>query len=168
MATAAFDRQPSVGRQWIGLIGFLLLCFIAAAVGGAATSTSVNDWYPTLAKPDWTPPSWLFGPVWSTLYFLMAVAAWLVWRNKRWQGASGALALFALQLLLNVLWSVLFFGMESPGLAFVEVVLLWIAIAATMAAFWRHSVVAALLLAPYLGWTTFASALNFAIWRMNA
>lgn len=155
-------------RPWIGLIVFLVVCFAAAGIGGAVTTPKIPGWYATLAKPSWNPPNWLFGPLWSALYLAMAVAAWLVWRQGGWSSARLPLALFGVQLLLNVLWSCLFFGLQNPGLAFFEVLLLWAAIAATMATFWRRSVAAGLLFVPYLAWVTFASVLNFTIWRLNA
>ena len=155
------------GRQALGLLGWLALCYGAAALGGLFTASSVQDWYPSLARPAWTPPSWLFGPVWTVLYGLMAVAAWLVWRGRGWGGARGPLGLFLLQLVLNVLWSLVFFGLRLPGAAFAEIVLLWLAILVTMIAFWRIRGLAGGLLLPYLLWVSFAAALNFALWRMN-
>jgi tryptophan-rich sensory protein len=154
-------------RPALMLIGFLLASFAAAAIGNVFTADGVRDWYPTLAKPTWTPPGWLFGPVWTVLYICIGVAGWLVWRRAGFAGARVAMIVFGVQLALNALWSVLFFGMRQPGWAFVEIVLLWIAIAGTIIAFWRHSRPASLLLAPYLLWVTFASALNFAIWQLN-
>jgi benzodiazapine receptor len=156
------------GRSIAGLVVCLAACFGAAAVGSLFTGASVSEWYPTLQRPSWTPPPWIFGPVWTLLYALMAVAAWLVWRKGGWAGARAALALFAGQLALNAVWSPLFFGLHSPGIAMLDLALLWIAIVATTAAFWRHSRAAAGLMAPYLAWSTFAAALNFAIWRMNS
>jgi len=155
-------------RPWIGLIVFLVLCFAAAGIGGAVTRPKIDGWYAGLARPAWSPPDGVFGPVWTALYFSMAVAAWLVWRREGWSGARAPLGLFGVQLTLNVLWSFLFFGLERPGLASVEILVLWAAIAATMAAFWFRSKLAGLLLAPYLGWVSFAACLNFAIWRLNA
>ena len=119
-------------HPWLGLVVFLVVCFAAAGIGGAVTTPKIATWYATLAKPSWNPPNWIFGPVWSALYFCMAVAAWLVWRQGGFSGAKLPLTLFAVQLVLNVLWSCIFFGLENPGLAFVEVLLLWLAIAATM------------------------------------
>jgi tryptophan-rich sensory protein len=153
--------------QTIGLVVFLAICFAAAGLGGAATYPRIESWYAALAKPAWTPPGWLFGPVWTVLYAAMAVAAWLVWRKSGLGGARVPLSLFGVQLALNVAWSWAFFGFRSPGLAFVDIVLLLAAILATLAAFWRKSPGAGLLLVPYLGWSGFAAALNFAIWRMN-
>jgi tryptophan-rich sensory protein len=155
-------------RQAVGLLVFLAVCFSAAALGGAATYPRIEGWYATLTKPSWTPPNGVFGPVWTLLYIAMAVAAWLVWRQKGARGARAPLVLFAVQLGLNVAWSWLFFGLMAPGLGAVDILLLWIAIVATLVAFWRRSIAAGLLLVPYLAWVTFAAALNFAIWRLNA
>ncbi len=154
-------------HPWLGLIVFLVVCFAAAGIGGAITTPKIATWYAALTKPSWNPPNWIFGPVWSSLYFCMAIAAWLVWRQKGFTGAMFPLALFGVQLALNVLWSCIFFGLENPGLAFVEVLLLWTAIAATMATFWQRSKIAGILFVPYLAWASFASVLNFTIWRMN-
>ena len=155
-------------HSWIGLVVLLAVCFAAAGIGGAVTTPKITNWYATLAKPSWNPPNWIFGPVWSALYFCMAAAAWLVWRQGGFVSAKVPLILFGVQLGLNVLWSCLFFGLQSPGLAFVEVVLLWAAIAATMVTFWHRSVIAGILFVPYLAWVSFASILNFTIWRLNA
>jgi len=155
-------------RQVLGLVVLVAVCFGAAGIGGAVTSPQIGNWYATLAKPSWNPPNWVFGPVWSVLYLCTAVAAWLVWRQKGLAGAGGPLTLFGVQLALNTLWSCLFFGLHSPGVAFVEIILLWVAIAATMIAFWRRSVPAGVLFVPYLAWVTFAAVLNFTIWRLNA
>jgi len=118
-------------------------------------------------KPTWNPPDWLFGPVWSILYFMMAVAAWLVWRTCEWNKSRPALIWFGIQLALNTAWSFLFFGMQRPDIALAEILSLWLAIAATFIAFTRRSIAAAILFAPYLAWTSFAVFLNFTIWRLN-
>lgn len=154
-------------HPWIGLVVLVALCFAASGVGGAVTYPEIENWYAKLAKPPWTPPDWVFGPVWSVLYLGMAVAAWAVWRQGGVKTAWCPLGLFAVQLALNVAWSWLFFGLHSPGLAFVEILLLWAAIAATTVAFWRRSVAAGLLFVPYLAWVTFAGLLNFSVWRLN-
>ena len=154
-------------HPYLGLVIFLVVCFAAAGIGGAVTTPKIATWYAALAKPSWNPPNWIFGPVWSALYFCMAIAAWLVWRQKGFTDAKFPLTLFAVQLVLNVLWSCIFFGFEKPGFAFVEVLLLWTAIAATMATFWRLSMIAGVLFVPYLAWVTFASVLNFVVWRLN-
>ena len=150
------------------LVLLLGLCLGAGYVGSLATAESVDDWYPTLAKPPWTPPDSVFGPVWTTLFVLMAVAAWRVWARSRLEGARLAFLLFGLQLLLNVAWSVLFFGLRSPGAALLEIPFLWIAILTTILAFRSHSVLAASLLLPYLVWVGFAAYLNYGIWRLNS
>jgi len=153
---------------WLGLIVLLVVCFAAAGIGGAVTTPKIATWYAALAKPSWNPPNWIFGPVWSVLYLCMAIAAWLVWRQGGLAGAATPLALFAVQLVLNLAWSWLFFGFENPGLAFVDIVLLWAAIAATMVAFWFRSAIAGILFLPYLAWVSFAAVLNFVVWRLNA
>ncbi len=157
------DTTPTA--RWIGLLLWLLVCFAAPALGFAANS---GGWYSTLSKPAWNPPAWLFGPVWTFLYAAMAVAAWLVWRRGGWCAQRRPLVLFLVQLALNALWTPLFFGLHRPDLAFAEIVLLWLAIVATVRAFARVRPAAAWLLAPYLAWVSFASVLNFAIWRLNA
>lgn len=151
-------------NKWLALAGFVALTLCVGALGGFATAQSVAEWYPTLVKPSWTPPPWLFAPVWTTLYIMMAVAAWLVWLKGN---ARGALALFAGQLLLNLAWSFLFFGARSPGLGLIDIVLLWLMIAATIFAFSLKSRAAALLLVPYLAWVSFATALNLSVWMLN-
>jgi translocator protein len=154
-------------RAILGLAGAVAICFAAAGIGGLFTASSVGTWYQSIRKPTWTPPAWLFGPAWTTLYVLMAVAAWLVWRERGFSGAATALGLFGLQLALNAAWSGLFFGLRNPGAAFAELVVLWLAILATLLSFWPISKVAGVLLVPYLGWVSFAGALNYAVWRMN-
>ncbi len=152
-------------RQLLGLFGWILLS-LAASITGVFVST--QGWYAALAKPAWNPPSWLFGPVWTTLYVAMGISAWLVWRQGGWSQQRGRLALFLVQWALNALWTPLFFGLHQLGLAAAEIVVLWVAIAATLASFARVSRIAAVLLVPYLGWVSFASVLTFTIWRMNA
>ena len=153
-------------HQALGFAGWLLLAFATAAIGAAA-SVNAGDFYAELTRPTWAPPGWLFGPVWSTLYILMGVAAWLVWRIGGFAGARTALTLFILQLAVNALWSWLFFVWHLGGFAFAEVLLLWCLILATLLTFRRVSVLAAILLLPYLAWVTFASVLTFAVWRLN-
>jgi tryptophan-rich sensory protein len=154
-------------REAVGLVVAIAVCFGAAALGSVFTARSIPDWYATLAKPSWTPPGAVFGPVWTLLYLSMAVAAWLVWREQELAGKALPLGLFAVQLVLNAAWSVIFFGLQRPGAAFAEIVILWLAILATLVTFWRVSPVAGALLVPYQAWVTFAAALNFAIWRLN-
>jgi len=154
-------------HPWIGLVVLIVVCFAVSGMGAAVTYPAVESWYGRLAKPSWTPPGWVFGPVWSALYLAMAVAAWLVWKQGGATAAKGPLALFAVQLLLNAAWSWLFFGLRSPALGLMDIVLLWLAIAATMVAFWRRSAAAGLLLVPYFTWVTFAGLLNLRIWQLN-
>jgi len=145
----------------VGLVGWLALCFGAAAVGARFRP---GAWYAALRKPAWNPPDWIFAPVWSVLYVLMAAAAWSVWRQA---GVAPQLGLFLLQLALNAAWTWLFFGLRRPGLALAEIAVLWLAIAATVVAFWSVRPLAGWLLIPYLAWVTFAGALNAALWRYN-
>ncbi len=152
----------------VALLAFVSACLAAAALSALWTNSSVETWYSSLRKPSWSPPDWVFGPVWTCLYVMMAFAAWLVWRKKGWRGARWSLSLFVVQLILNAVWSPLFFSYRSPGLAFADIVLLWLAIVATALAFYRASSLAAALLMPYLAWVTFAGALNWAIWTANA
>lgn len=154
-------------KQWGALVLFLLLTFSVSGIGGLFTSRSVGTWYQTLRKPSWSPPDWVFSPVWITLYAMMAVAAWLVWRKGGFARFSPALVFFSLQLLLNALWSFLFFGLRSPGAGLADIIPLWIAILATTVLFWRVSTAAGLLFVPYLGWVGFALALNLSLWRLN-
>ena len=163
------DSDKAKARMAVAFVGFIAVCFAAAALGGLFTgpATQPGGWYEWIAKPSWTPPSWLFGPVWTLLYGAMAVAGWLVWREGGWRAQKVPLALFFVQLALNTLWSYLFFGLRSPGLAFAEIVALWIAILATLIAFWRVSRLAGGLFVPYLAWVTFAAALNYSVWRLN-
>jgi len=150
----------------IALIVWLVVSLAAGGVGALATRNA-REFYASLAKPAWAPPGWLFGPVWTVLYVLMGVAAWLVWRSAGWSGASVALSLFLVQLVCNAAWSWIFFAWRSGALAFADIVLLLVLIVATMLAFARVHGLAALLLLPYLAWVVFATALTFAIWRGN-
>jgi benzodiazapine receptor len=154
-------------RAVVGLIVAIVTVFAAAAVGGAATSSSVGTWYAALQKPSFNPPAWVFGPVWTVLYLMMAIAAWLIWLKHGIADAQLPLALFGLQLALNMAWSVLFFGLRNPGLALVDIALLWLAIVATLVAFWRLSPAAGALLLPYLAWVSFAAILNYSLWALN-
>ena len=148
----------------LALVGWLALCF-GASITGVFVSTT--GWYAGLHKPFWNPPGWIFGPVWTLLYVLMAIAAWLVWREGGWKRQRLPLGIFLLQWLLNALWTPLFFGLHRSGLAFAEILLLWLALVATIRSFWSVRIAAGILLLPYLGWVTFAGALNFAIWHLN-
>lgn len=156
----------STRQQLIGLIAWLALCFAAAAIGGIA-SIQAASFYAGLVRPEWAPPAAWFGPVWTALYALMAIAAWLVWRSGGFRAARGALTLFLVQLALNALWSWLFFRWKLGALAVGEIVLLWLLVAATLAGFWRISRIAGALLGPYLLWVSFATALCYSVWRLN-
>ncbi len=153
-------------KSGLALILSLAICLGVGGLGAIVTGKSVGTWYPTLRKPPGTPPSWVFGPVWTTLYVLMAVSVWLVWREYGW-GARAALLIFFGQLALNLAWSGIFFGARLPGPALLEIVLLWLAIAFTIFVFSRLTLWAAWLLVPYLLWVTYAMYLNFGIWRLN-
>lgn len=155
--------SPSA-RRGLGLLGFLLITFSAPALG---SSWPPDGWFAALAKPDWNPPSWLFGPVWMLLYTLMAVAAWLVWKQGGFSRQRRPLSLYFIQLALNAAWTPLFFGAHQLLGALIVIGVLWIAILLTCLSFRPVSRTAALLLFPYLGWVTFATALNFTIWRLN-
>jgi translocator protein len=159
-------RTPSGGRlkSAFAFAGWLALCFSAAAFGGLF---GPGEWYAKLNKPAWNPPGWVFALVWSALYTMMAVAAWLVWRRGGLPSRRVPLAFFLSQLLLNALWSPTFFGLRNPGLAFADIALLWSVLVITLVSFWRVRLLAGALLAPYLAWVTFAAALNLAIWRLN-
>jgi len=152
-------------KSLVGLIIWILLPFGAALVG---SQFQPGDWYVSLRKPEWNPPAYVFGPVWSLLYATMGVAAWLVWKRHGLGGAGFALGLFVLQLALNAAWSWVFFGLHRPGLAFAEIIILWLVILATIVAFWDRRPLAGALLLPYIAWVSFAAGLNYAIWRLNA
>ncbi len=156
--------RKTLGRQILALVGWILFCFAAASLGALFMP---GPWYASLKKPSWNPPAWIFGPVWTALYAMMGVAAWLLWRCDGWAGQRRPLLLFIVQLTLNAAWSPLFFGLHRPDLAFAEIVLLWLAIAATVAVFWPVNRAAACLLVPYFAWVSFAAALNFTLWRLN-
>jgi tryptophan-rich sensory protein len=151
-------------HELLALGGFILLCLVVAAIGGAVTATSIGDWYTGLAKPDFNPPNGVFGPVWTILYLMIAFAGWRIWRRP---GGGAALALWSLQLALNLLWSILFFGLHLIGWALVDILALLAAIIATAWAAARVDRLAAWLLGPYLLWVAFAAVLTASIWRLN-
>ncbi|MEW5923169.1 MAG: TspO/MBR family protein [Candidatus Zixiibacteriota bacterium] len=154
----------TTGQNIFGLVIAVGLCLAVGFISGRSVP---GEWYQELAKPTWTPPNWIFAPVWTILYIAMGIAAWLVWRQSGFATAAIPLSVFLLQLLLNGLWSWFFFGMRNPGLAFADIIILWLAILATMILFWMRQAAAGILILPYLVWVSYASALNFAIWRMN-
>lgn len=158
--------ERPVSKQILGLVGWLVVTFIGAAVGAFA-STEAASFYSELARPSWAPPASWFGPVWSVLYALMAVAAWLVWRVPPEVRTRTPLVLFLLQLAVNALWSWLFFAWRLGGLAFADIVVLLALIAATLVSFWKVKRVAAALLLPYFCWVSFATALTWSVWQSN-
>ncbi len=158
--------RNSLAREFVGWIGWFIVVFAAAALGSVA-SIDASNFYAQLVQPAWAPPSWLFGPVWTVLYSMMAVASVLVWRVGGFVAHRVELSLFIIQLVLNSLWSWLFFAWNLGGVAFAEVVLLWLAIVGTLILFWRVRPLAGALLIPYLLWVTFAAALNFTLWQQN-
>jgi translocator protein len=145
----------------------VLVSLSAGFIGSFFTANSVRTWYVTLEKPLLNPPSWVFGPVWTVLYVLMGIASYIIWQQRDVPHAKTALVLFGVQLFFNALWSILFFGFQSPGIALIEIVFLLSLIIVTMILFWRISVVAGILLVPYVLWVSFATYLNYAIWRLN-
>jgi translocator protein len=157
---------PSAIPPWLGLVLWVLLCVAAGAIGAIASSEA-PQFYASLTQPSWAPPSKVFGPVWTCLYLLMAVSAWLVWRERGWARARGALGLFVFQLVINMAWSWLFFRVHDGGLAFADILVLLASIVATMVAFARIRALAAWLLVPYLLWVSFATALNWSVWQLN-
>jgi tryptophan-rich sensory protein len=154
-------------HPYIGLAIWLGLCLAVMVTGSLFTTPAIPGWYAALKKPAWKPPSWLFGPVWFILYIMMALAAWLVWREGALGHYHWPLIWFMIQLTLNLAWSYIFFNLHRPGVALGEIVMLWLAILATLVFFWPISRPAGLLMFPYLVWTTYAAILNFSIWRMN-
>lgn len=153
-------------KQILGLIAWLVVSY-GASVVGAVASIQAKSFYGELIQPAWSPPPWLFGPVWTVLYGLMAISAWLVWRSGGFRTHPIALSLFCGQLILNALWSWLFFAWHLGAWAFADIVLLWVLIMVTLICFWRVRPLAGVLLLPYLLWVSFASALNYALWQLN-
>jgi tryptophan-rich sensory protein len=154
--------------NWIAAIVSVVIAQAAGGIGALFTTPKIASWYATIAKPTWNPPSWVFGPVWTLLFVLMGVAASLVWaRRGQSSVAQSALIAYGVQLVLNICWSYLFFGLESPGAAVVGIAALIIAILITIVLFWRVTPAAGWLMLPYLAWVSFASFLNFTVWRLN-
>jgi translocator protein len=154
----------------MNVVHVLISIFIAQAagiVGSVFTASNVQTWYVDLAKPAWVPPSWMFGPVWIMLYALMGIAAYLVWRKRAAQGARFALAAYGAHLVLNALWPILFFGLKNPGLAFAEIVVLFVSMVVLAVWFWKVNIWAGVLLLPSIGWVSFAAFLNYAIWQLQ-
>ena len=163
---ARMQVSPVAGPRW-GALGLLLLVTASAALIGGMASVRAADFYRQLSKPAWAPPAQIFGPVWSVLYLLMAIAAWLVVRSRGWPRARPAMALYLIQLGFNALWTWLFFRWQLGGIALLEILALWALVVLTAATFWRTRRLAGLLLLPYLVWITFAAALTYEVWRRN-
>lgn len=154
--------------RWLPLIGWIALAEAAGIIGSFFTTDAIAGWYTTLVRPELSPPNWVFAPVWTTLFLLMGIAAYLVWqKGTSRRDVRIALGVFIFQLVLNTAWSIIFFGSQQIGFALAEIALLWLAIVATVIAFARISRPAAWLLAPYLAWVSFASYLNYAFWVLN-
>lgn len=154
-------------KNTLQAIGFIAVSQLAGIVGSFFVMPAVDGWYMELTKPSFNPPSWVFGPVWTLLYSLMGIAAFLVWKKGSGAARRTALILFGAQLVANSLWSILFFALQSPGFAFLNIMILWVLIVATMVAFYRISKLATLLMAPYILWVSFAAFLNYTIWMLN-
>lgn len=165
MRTSSGLRSMNM-KDLVSLIVFLAICLGIAAVAGFVTAANIPTWYESLAKPSFTPPDGVFGPVWTILYVLIALSGWMVWRKIGFS-PDQPLVIYGLQLALNFAWSFIFFGAHLIGLAVIDVLLLWFATVWNIATFWRVDRVAAALLVPYLAWVSFASALNIAVWQLN-
>lgn len=159
---SSFSKQKQI---W-GLIAWLVVCFSVSAMGAFA-SLQPKSFYAQLTQPSWAPPGWLFGPVWSTLFTMMAISAWLVWRSGGFNSNQKALSIFLIHLIFNGLWSWLFFAWNLGGLAFADIIVLWSLILTTIVLFWRTSSASGMLLIPYLMWVSFASVLSFTMWQLN-
>ncbi|HTJ95879.1 MAG TPA: TspO/MBR family protein [Rhodocyclaceae bacterium] len=153
-------------KETLGLVAWLAISFVAAAIGSIA-SIHAGEFYAQLLKPSWAPPAWLFGPVWTVLYALMGIAAWLVWRANRSHSCTVPLILFLIQLVVNALWSWLFFKWHLGAYSFADILLLWVLIVTILPAFWHTRPLAGALLLPYLLWVSFAVALNYSVWQLN-
>ncbi|MDO8424561.1 MAG: TspO/MBR family protein [bacterium] len=149
-----------------GAIVSVIIAQLTGVIGSFFTFSSIQTWYNFLEKPAFSPPGWLFAPVWILLYTLMGIAAFLIWQ-KRGEEAKAALSIYAIHLISNALWSIIFFGLRNPGLAFLEIVVLWILIFVITVKFFKIEKIAGLLFVPYLFWVTFAAILNFVVWRLN-
>ena len=149
------------------LIIFIIIAQSAGIIGSFFTAPSIEAWYVFLEKPSFAPPNWLFAPAWITLYTLMGIASFLVWQKRQFPRARSALYFYLGQLLFNALWSIVFFGMQSPFFGFLVILILWLLIFITMVKFWKTEKIAGLLFVPYILWVSFAAVLNFSIWQLN-
>lgn len=158
-----------IKKDWFRLVISIILCQLAGFIGSLFTTPKIPTWYAELAKPSFNPPNWIFSPVWITLFFLMGLTLFLLWRDTSHKDKTRpALVLFFIQLCLNMLWSILFFGLEAPFLAFIGIIVLWIFILATIFASLRVNRAAGILLLPYILWVSFAAVLNYFLWTLNA
>jgi len=164
MVESGEDGPRGLAARIAGLVFWLVLSFLTATF---STMFGPGEWYATIAKPAWTPPGWVFGPVWTLLYIGMAVSAWLVWLKGGWRGNRFPLVVYVAQLAFNAAWSWLFFGERLIGLALADIVVLWLLIVVALVLFWQRRTLAGTLMLPYALWVGFASALNFQIWRLN-
>jgi tryptophan-rich sensory protein len=144
----------------------ILFCQAAGLIGSFFTSPAISTWYKDIEKPGFNPPNWIFAPVWILLFLLMGISLYLVWENG-FKNNKKAILVFSVQLILNILWSLLFFGLQNPLYAFIEIIILWVAILLTIVSFYKSSKIAGLLLLPYIFWVSFAAILNFSIWQLN-
>lgn len=163
-ASTGTNSTASKKNEYSALAFFIMLCFAVAATGGLFPP---DDWYASLTRPRYAPPNWVFGPVWTMLYLMMAVSGWMVWKSTERRSKRTALVAFGTQLILNAVWSAIFFGLHKPGWALVEICFLWLAILCTIVLSRPHSKTAAILLMPYLAWVNFAAVLNFGFWSLN-
>ena len=161
------SKCQKASHDLVSLFAFLILCLTVSGVGGAITATSVDNWYQALEKPSFNPPDWVFAPVWTTLYIVMRVAAWRVWRLRSFEVTGKALALFTVQLTLNLAWSFLFFGLQRVDLALVEIMIFLFSIIVTSIMFWRVDRLAGILFVPYGAWVSYATIINTSIWLLN-
>ncbi len=165
--TSTKKKQRILSREKVGLFAFIALCFLLSAAGGTITSTSVDTWFQALQKPSFNPPDWIFAPVWTILYLLMAISGWLVWRTVQLKQRRLGLFVFAVQLVLNFTWSLLFFGLQRVDLALINIIVLLLVIIANAILFWRVVPLAGILFIPYVLWVAYASVLNASIWMLN-
>ncbi|MFC2143906.1 TspO/MBR family protein [Candidatus Aenigmatarchaeota archaeon] len=155
--------------DFVKLIVSIIICQVIGGIGSIFTAPSISTWYTTLAKPWFTPPNWVFAPVWITLFLLMGISLYLIWeKGLKEKRIKTAISIFGIQLALNAIWSIIFFGLQSPFYAFIEIIILWIAILATIISFYKISKPAGLILLPYIIWVTIASSLNYYVWILNA
>lgn len=153
--------------NWFKLIISVIVCQFAGIIGTFFTRKNITIWFSNLNKPDFNPPDWVFAPVWIALYFLMGISFYLIWNAENNPATKTAIIIFILQLVLNSLWTIIFFGLKSPGIAFLEIIVLWIFILICIVHFYPISITASVLLIPYLVWVSFASILNYSIWKLN-